>query len=254
MCLTSEKNRYALYLPKQGDLSSALKLGIHGDVITPYKYRFDDNQGDVLSKGLLVACRKVSQFEVGCDSGEVTSETVYHSWIWGITLEDSSDAANFISIFPQEHLASFLDKTNKSLHILSTRDGSYGQNVILDAGPLQISGFWFNPANSLVTFFDPNLNLVVARIKGLQLSSIPNCVNFVPFDEICNRCGEGFYTSPNKTTCYPQVPEDFYMVQWGAGSPKYIIVSWFLSKDFSKFSSRLDRKQQLFLRFAGERR
>jgi len=60
VCLASEKNRYALYLPNQSDLSSALKLGIHGDIISPYKYRFEDNKSDTLSKGLLIACRKIS--------------------------------------------------------------------------------------------------------------------------------------------------------------------------------------------------
>lgn len=210
--MTQEKNRYALYLPRQSDLSSAINLGIYGHTISPYKYRFDDNKGETLTKGLLIACRKISPFEVGCDSGEVNSETIYHSWNWGITLEDSSDPENFITIFPSEHLVSFLDKTNKTLHLLSTRDGSYGQNVILDVGPNLAHGFWYNSAKSLVTLFDPNLNLVVAKLKGLQLSTIPFCLDFIPFDEICNRCVEGYYTSPNKTTCYPEVPEDFYKI------------------------------------------
>ena len=60
VCLTQEANRYALYLPRQGDLSSALKLGIHGDIISPYKYRFEDNPGEELIKGLLIACSKIS--------------------------------------------------------------------------------------------------------------------------------------------------------------------------------------------------
>jgi hypothetical protein len=135
LCLTSQTNRYALYLPRVGDLSVAIDLGIDGDIISPYKFDFDLNPGDSLSSGLLIACRKVSEFEVGCDSGEVNNKVVHHSWTYGMTLEDASgNPEDYIGIYPNEHLVSFLDKTNSTLHFVSTRDGSYGENVVIDAG------------------------------------------------------------------------------------------------------------------------
>ena len=86
LCLTNVEKRFAFYLPRLSDLSVARNLGVSGDIISPYKFRFEDNPGDSLENGLIIACRKVSQFEVGCDSGEVNSELVHHSWTYGMTL------------------------------------------------------------------------------------------------------------------------------------------------------------------------
>lgn len=48
--------------------------------------------------------------------------------------------------------------------------------------------------------------------------------------------------SPNKTTCYPVIGDDFYKVEWGSGSARYFRVFWFIDQDFTKFSNRLDRE------------
>jgi hypothetical protein len=49
-----------------------------------------------------------------------------------------------IGIYPNEHLVSFLDKTNSTIHLLSARDGSYAKNIILDAGMNKVQGYWYN--------------------------------------------------------------------------------------------------------------
>lgn len=244
LCLTGEEKRFALYLPRLSDLSVAVNLGVTGDIISPYKYKFSENSGESLQNGLVIACRKISEFEVGCDSGEVNTELIHHSWAYGMTLEDStSSPEDFIGIYPNEHLVSFLDKSNFTLHFLSARDGSYAENIVLDAGASAVQGYWYNHYNSHLTFFDRADNLVVARLNGYNLTGINNCVDFVPFEEICNLCETGFLTSPNKTTCYPLIPKDFYKIEWGSGSGRYFRVFWFIDKDFTKFSSRLDRNK-----------
>lgn len=192
LCLTGEDNRFALYLPKVSDLSVALNLGVDGDIISPYKYKFDDNTGDSLQSGLVIACQKVSEYEVGCDSGEVSSTVVYHSWTFSMTLADSLDPENFIGIYPNEHLVSFVEKSNSSLHFLSTRDGSYAQTVELDSGSATVQGFWYNQYNSHLTFFDRANYLIVAKITGKNLTSIENCEDFVSFVEKCNTCSSGY--------------------------------------------------------------
>jgi hypothetical protein len=73
LCLTEEQKRFALYLPIDSDLSQAVSIGVIGDIISPYKYRFEDNKNGTLDKGLVIACRKIGDFEVGCQSGEVNS-------------------------------------------------------------------------------------------------------------------------------------------------------------------------------------
>jgi len=226
-CTTPRPKLFNLFYPELSDSAKAIELEMEGVVLSRYK------------SNLLMGCLFESKSnQLRCSSFDVDTAIAFYAWSFGVTIPEG-DSLNYIGIYPDQHLVSVVESSNRTIHFVDAKTGAYKASISGTVGEGLSTGFYYTPSTSKLFFFDDS-SIYIASLTGDPLTSIENCNEFEEAEETCSQCRVNFFPSKNNTYCYKEVDKEFYKVEWGAGSEQFVRVFWFLGNNFDEIRKHYD--------------
>lgn len=172
-----------------------------------------------------------------CEIWNITNSQFYFKWeiehrffLKEKFSEEKISEGDLLQIYPDQFLVSAIG-SNNSIVFYSSRDGSYQFEIENEKPPKNLK---YNKFNNILTFYTETRNpsnpetslkkVKIFKILGEKNKQIPNCIVSIPEKEVCLKCSNGLYTSLNRSSCWEEIPSNWYSYTWGHGAGNYILV------------------------------
>lgn len=217
LCPSQTENYFLGYNILKGDKPDVIDLGINSQFLESYR------------EDLILGCSEKDEL-LNCKAINQTDKMVNFDWTSPIKLYNKKN--NFIKkkfkILAEEHLV-YLLAQNGSMVGLSARNGdwvnTFDPKEEIESG----IGFVKKLKALLIT---TNTKTFFIRTSGKNLTSLPNCINFVPGKEICLECEAGYWPSRNRSACYKVIEPQWYKLYWGEAQGHFLFVKfWFKTSE-----------------------